>query len=920
VITVPSNDQCTAPFTTTITVAQPEWTDIVPTIYYKTNEMEDWEEYTPGQLISISSTTTVMTYAEVPAQKTDGTNYNDYLRSLTETATYVFPAVKDPIITPAGNTYDASVTSSENVTVQTNLDSSPGTVTWYTTDGSDPRDENNAGRVMIDGSSVNITVDSDVTINAASCIELNGHTIWSNVVSETYQFIENDGKVYDLLKTAPVVGNIYVIVNKADEVGLSTTQNATNRAATGVMFVEGTSKEKVKGNIHLATFVLEAATAGRYYLRGLNSNDYLCVTTNSNPNLMTGARNSYAEATVSVGAQNSDVDMSYPATVMMSYDGTRRYMRYYSAGRTFTTYDAATTNQDIFLYGLQTPELNPPTITPAGYVQQVITGDESVDATTVATDAVSAQNGAKTVFTLDGSDPRYSTSAIEVEGNEQIISYINTTTTVRAASYIEYEGDRIWSDVVSETYTFVGIKEPIITPAGGLYVAPVTATITTNPLNTETGVQTWYTTDGSDPRDANNANRIQVTGESDQLTLSTATTVKAASCVEVNGQTVWSIVVTEEYQFTAATPLRDIELSGVKDNDYIVANRLIGTWAVVKGNTKLLWAKDMAPYESIDKRPGKTDSQTDYVMNILRYQDKNKGWDESNWVVLDFSNVTEDPDNFVGQYIAAQSVVGKYTDNENFTIKLSRNPTPDGIVEDLDYDGWIQDFEPMGRDYDRAYNTYIPANFMEFNLNREDENTGEIVGAVGGPKALDNHAGDLLYFMNPKIQEVARIWGVWNDDNTFTMHIAAMDTVDGKVENLNAWDLKGRVNVDIDWAYNRLDLAGNYGKPSKIKKDKPYEFHAAIQCVPQSTSGAMMRIARADGETAASGIYLIYPLDMKDEPVITAVQEVNMPKEVVGVTYYNLMGMPSDKPFDGINIVVTRYSDGSITSTKVLRR
>lgn len=39
--------------------------------------------------------------------------------------------------------------------------------------------------------------------------------------------------------------------------------------------------------------------------------------------------------------------------------------------------------------------------------------------------------------------------------------------------------------------------------------------------------------------------------------------------------------------------------------------------------------------------------------------------------------------------------------------------------------------------------------------------------------------------------------------------------------------------------------------------------------------------------------------------------------EVVGVTYVNALGMQSDKPFEGINIVVTRYSDGTTSTNKV---
>jgi hypothetical protein len=37
------------------------------------------------------------------------------------------------------------------------------------------------------------------------------------------------------------------------------------------------------------------------------------------------------------------------------------------------------------------------------------------------------------------------------------------------------------------------------------------------------------------------------------------------------------------------------------------------------------------------------------------------------------------------------------------------------------------------------------------------------------------------------------------------------------------------------------------------------------------------------------------------------------------VRYYNLMGVESEKPFEGINIVVTRYADGSVSSSKIMR-
>lgn len=73
--------------------------------------------------------------------------------------------------------------------------------------------------------------------------------------------------------------------------------------------------------------------------------------------------------------------------------------------------------------------------------------------------------------------------------------------------------------------------------------------------------------------------------------------------------------------------------------------------------------------------------------------------------------------------------------------------------------------------------------------------------------------------------------------------------------------------------------------------------------------------------------FILFPIEASADPAqgssmgnVTTVTEVAAPAPTVtGVRYYNLMGVGSDKPHDGINIVVTTYSDGSRTSRKVLR-
>ena len=49
----------------------------------------------------------------------------------------------------------------------------------------------------------------------------------------------------------------------------------------------------------------------------------------------------------------------------------------------------------------------------------------------------------------------------------------------------------------------------------------------------------------------------------------------------------------------------------------------------------------------------------------------------------------------------------------------------------------------------------------------------------------------------------------------------------------------------------------------------------------------------------------------------TAIGEVSNGRTVSEVKYVDVMGRVSDHPFEGVNVVVTRYSDGSVTTVKV---
>ena len=66
-----------------------------------------------------------------------------------------------------------------------------------------------------------------------------------------------------------------------------------------------------------------------------------------------------------------------------------------------------------------------------------------------------------------------------------------------------------------------------------------------------------------------------------------------------------------------------------------------------------------------------------------------------------------------------------------------------------------------------------------------------------------------------------------------------------------------------------------------------------------------------------AGGYIVYPGNLTGEDnIVTAINTVNVNGEVVGVEYVNSLGVVSKRPFSGMNIVVTRYSNGSSTSVK----
>lgn len=408
-----------------------------------------------------------------------------------------------------------------------------------------------------------------------------------------------------------------------------------------------------------------------------------------------------------------------------------------------------------------------------------------------------------------------------------------------------------------------------------------------------------------DEADANFMYKATVDGSTTTSESAGASTSQIATLDVVNeGETVtqlegwnylgWIVANNNGYYKVIDTPLHWIEENGKKDNTYTVSDRLQGVYA--QGTS--LWCKDLGDISIVKTEP--VEGQIDYLAKTLkpeghRFNNIRIGdWDQSNWVELDFSGLGNQSEAqtmahaLVDQYITAKSVTGVYIDDVNYTIKLKAQPTADGEAS----------YVP---------NTYSPSNFIESNL---------MIGDNVGPVLPSN--GVTYYFLNPKVQEYAVItYAMWDKPQQI-MVIPSNTPFDGAAK-IGRWDLNDPNNQleALDDAYDNTQTANNV-----------YEFHIIVQRANKSY-GTPAQVTSGQKDNAnvplkpdqtTTGIIMAQPLDLLvSSPLPTAINRVGTEAQVVGVEYVNIAGMRSRTPWQGINIMVTRYSDGTTTTTKVVK-
>lgn len=249
----------------------------------------------------------------------------------------------------------------------------------------------------------------------------------------------------------------------------------------------------------------------------------------------------------------------------------------------------------------------------------------------------------------------------------------------------------------------------------------------------------------------------------------------------------------------------------------------------------------------------------------------NRPWDQSNWVVLRFKDDGTVPTDLKGKKITG--IVGTYVDDINYMIDVESYTK-----------GEAESYTP---------NAYCVANFNYANWG---------ANGVQQPNAAAN--APYYFFMTPKVQEVCEItYAEWNG-TAFTVPASS-----GFAKN----------TLTLGWEYNVLEsgpvsqqaaeayLNGN-NEPDENGNLPVYRFRAVVQNNPS--------------KGAVSGENKVYPMNFKGESnIVTAINTVEVGNgQIKSVKYVNVAGVVSDAPFQGVNIVVTEYTDGTRTTSKMLRK
>lgn len=304
--------------------------------------------------------------------------------------------------------------------------------------------------------------------------------------------------------------------------------------------------------------------------------------------------------------------------------------------------------------------------------------------------------------------------------------------------------------------------------------------------------------------------------------------------------------------------LANLAVNGAEGTAYQVNDEMVVAKKFQAGNKNYIVVKDAA--QAVRNLSAPTADDKFFNINGNKQQD----YTQNNWMIV---SLPTDLYNQVNEKNTVTSITGSLTEKFNVAMEATK------VV-----------FENVTTDF--APNTYCALNFM------------------GESSVKGNNSTSSYYFATPKANEYAKaVWAVYNGGAFY---------LPSHTGSINVQEFKAAFNVD--YSLNSVD------NPT-LTDGEVYSFEALVKEVAVATTDAKSapRKTAYDSTVAPSTKFVVYPLDLDANKVATGVNDVNSAKEVKGVSYFNMMGVESAQPFDGVNIMVTTYTDGTQSAAKVLR-
>ena len=928
--------------TQTVTMAS-NLTEIGGKIYYTTNGNDPRDpnsgriEYTEG--VSISATTTFKAVAYV------GNLYSDVVEK-TYTKT---PAA--PEITPASCTFNEPLT----VTIT----AEEGATIYYTTDGSTPTDQSTEYTGPFTVSGATTTVKAKAYVNGVYGATATATYTYSNVQPSTGDFVlvTSSNKL--------IAGNEYIILNSAGTYALG---ELTNAGSTSNLKGIGTddftlNNTTVTAGNNVTIFTLEEATNG--WKLKISDNSYL--TAPSGTNLSSGSNG----ATFAISIDDNVATISSTSGRLIkfnTYEGSGNY-----SGTTFNVFGNYSTSssgdgyQSVYLYTRETAAVTKPVINPAS---KVFT--EEFDATITC-----STQGATIYYTTDGSDPTTSSavysSPIHVDKTmtiKAIAAKDGETSAIATAEYqctmVENIAEYLALPIGTDDIVFknpVIVQYHYISSSGKSYIyvkddsgcayfhQPYETEGTPSMTQLENGDVIGARFYGDKDYDEavtgvsqyamfTNLQNFAATGNKAlaEPELKTVSDIIATNAAELNNHyiTIKKVKLSDLYQALSYGGAKYFDIydeTGTIGQDHIGYNKFNIDYASVVDDTDAFY--------------NITGIFTAYN-NLLEFHPTEiYKWAEKEVTLADLCENGEEGESYkitnnlqgvvaVGNSLWVKDENGQSicktspaSGDEYFEIELEENTRP--VQGDYDQSNWLEVVFPDATTAKSFENSIIEGYSIEGVFNSKTNpkltlaSTAQVTkygnsdvyapnyyiapNFTGSQDCATNEHGH-FFFMNPKPQEYAQIvWAIW--ERTGDGNIGHMVITNNPTQNSHQFT--GQFYIDLD-----LNTEEGYKDKTMIPEGGTFNFTAIIRKVESGSSNAPA-LKAIDNDQSAS--YMVYPLDLSENSIPTGINTVDVTgKAVKSVKYVNVAGMVSDVPFQGVNIVVTEYSDGSCSTSKMLRK